>query len=339
MTTRFTRRMALGVFAAPLALQPLRALADSSLPDGSVSVTAFGAKGDGVTDDTDSLVHAHRSGKPVFYPRTEAFYRISHVLSVAASTSSNGAEIRIIGDGMHPKTIFRVSANSKPITISGFILDGGYTGGTLGEWSHGVDLSGAKNVTVTGNTIRNPYGDCVYVGSANSAVASTNIQIRNNKLLNPRRCNVAVVCGENVAIEGNVCVKQVDYVTAIDLEPDVNGFDYVRQVSISRNHFSAKNFISAGVSNGVDNTGLSIIGNEGRAQVFFHGWENARLRNVAVMQNRFTTTAPIGIMLFLEGIRGGVVSNNVDQSMCGFGYRSIEIRNCDISLSRNEFCT
>jgi hypothetical protein len=342
MTHRFTRRMALGVLAAPLALpSSLKALTVSAIPGGSVSVAAFGAKGDGVTDDTDSLVHAHMSGKPVFYPRTEAFYRISHVLPVVASTSSNQAEIRIIGDGMHPKTIFRVSANSDPITISGFVLDGGYKGGTLGEWSHGIDLSGAKNVTITGNTIRNTYGDCVYVGSANDSIGSVNIRIHDNRLVNPRRCNVAIVCGEDIQIENNECEKKLDYVAGIDLEPDINGFDYVRHVRILRNRFSTVGrFLSAAVSNGLDNADLLVAGNHGQALEYFRGHDDARLRNVTIMRNRFAATSPKGVMLNLERVEGGVISDNEDRTACGGDYQSTRFRGCTgISLERNIFCS
>jgi parallel beta-helix repeat protein len=298
----------------------------------------FGAKGDGIADDTESLARAHATGKPVHYPRTSAYYQISHVLPVSASVSSNGAEIRIAGDGTGGKTIFQVKENRKPLAISGLVLDGGYGGGVNGEFSMGVSLYGARDVTIAGNTIRNMYGDCIYLGSSNRSVCA-NVRIRANKLINPRRCNVAVVCGEDVVIEDNACTKEVDYVFSIDMEPDPNGFDFVRRVRIANNSFTAKKFISAGVNNGVENRGLSIVGNSGSAVEFFHGWENALLRDVTITGNRFSATAANGFMLNLEAVKVGVVTDNIDATACEAGYRSINIRECDITLMRNKFCT
>jgi len=335
VTPHLSRRAAMFGLVAPSVLSPLAALAQQT--DGSVSVLDFGAKGDGTTDDTESLMRAHATGRPVHYPRTAVFYQISHVLPVTASVSSNGAEIRITGDGTGEKSILRVARNQQPLSISGFILDGGYTGGTKGEFSMGISLYGARAVTISGNTIKNPYGDCIYLGSANGS-APTNIRIRDNKLINPRRCNLAVVCGEDVVIEGNVLAKEVDYVTAIDLEPDPNGFDFVRRVRIANNSFTAKKFISAGVNNRVENSGLSIVGNSGKAFEFFHGWENALLRDVTIARNRFAATAPDGVMLNLEVVKGGIVADNVDETPCGAGYRSVKIRDCELSFAGNKFC-
>ncbi len=192
-----------------------------------------------------------------------------------------------------------------------------------------------ENVTVTGQHHPEPvYGDCVYVGSDNAAtLAPAGVRISGNKLTNPRRCNVAVVCGEDVIIDGNSCAKDVDYVAAIDLEPDRNKFDYVRRVHILNNRFVTKKFISAGVSNGVENSGLLITGNSWAGAVeFFHGWENALLRNVTIMRNRFSAAAPEGVMLNLEVVKGGVVANNIDETPCGSGYHSIKIRRAAIFL-------
>ena len=336
MISYFSRRSAVFGLVLPSVLLPLVALAQQ-IPSGSASVLDFGAKGDGIADDTESLARAHATGKPVHYPRTSAFYQISRVLPLRASVSSNGAEIRITGDGTGEKSILRVARNQQPLSISGLVLDGGYAGGTNGEFSMGISLYGAKNVTISGNTIKNLYGDCIYLGSANG-VAPANILIRDNKLINPRRCNVAVVCGEDVVIEGNVLAKEVDNVTAIDLEPDPNGFDYVRRVRISNNRFTAKKFISAGVNNGVENSGLSIVGNSGSAVEFFHGWENALLRDVTIAGNKFTATAPNGFMLNLEVVKGGIVTDNIDATPCGAGYHSVKIRDSNVSMGKNKFC-
>jgi hypothetical protein len=333
------RRALLSALAAPIVLTTFRAPANAAPPSGFVPVTNFGANGDGVMDDTDALVRAHGSGEPVYYPRTAAYYRISRVLTVSAPTISNGAEIRIVGDGLNATTIFRVSKNSRPITISGFVLDGGYKGGTKGEWSHGIDVSGGTGVTIASNTIRNPYGDCVYVGSFNNSTASHDIRIHDNKLINPRRCNVAVVCGENVTIENNICAKESDYVSGIDLEPNVNGFDYVRRVRILNNQFSTSGkFLLAGVNNGIYNTDLVVSGNRGQSREFFRAYENALLRNMTITRNTFAATSPKGLMFDFRAVEGSM-SENVDRTACEHGYRSANFYDCKILAARNIFCS
>ncbi|HWF64120.1 MAG TPA: glycosyl hydrolase family 28-related protein [Rhizomicrobium sp.] len=340
MRKAVSRRSVVCGITAPFILPSLGS-ADEETPGGFVSVRAFGAKGDGVTDDTEALIRAHSSGKPVFYPRTDGFYRISHVLPATTSARSNGAEIRIVGDGTHPKTIFRVTDNAAPIEISGLVLDGGYkSGGSVNaQWSHGIDLSGARNVAVSGNIIQNTFGDCVYVGSANDKIASNNIQVRANKLLHPFRCNVAVVCGENVVIENNICMKEIDFVAGIDLEPDVNGFDFVRRVKILNNRFYAVGrFITAGVNNGTENTDLLVSRNQGQALEFVRTWKDALLRNATITRNTFSATSSKGVMLNLDAM-DGKVADNVDNTACGDGYKSLIVHDCAISVSENKFCS
>jgi len=233
-----------------------------------VDVRSFGAKGDGVTDDTEALRKAHATGRAVFYPRTKAFYRISGVIPVVADVTGAGATIRSLQDGSHATTIFQIRQNRRPITITGMILDGLYRGQMIGgQWSVCIALEAAQDVTIVRNVLRAPYGDCVYVGGVGKVAGCSRIRIASNQLLLPRRCCVAVVCGKDVEIRDNTMTKTARFVSTIALEPNPNGFDYVTQVRILDNRVDTQTpFVTASKFNGVETEGLVIRGNRGKAE-------------------------------------------------------------------------
>ena len=193
------------------------------------SVKAFGAKGDGVTDDTASFVAAADSGLPIVVPATSAFYLLTSGFNLTNSMIGLGfPKIFIQGDGSEAcRLINIIDQTSKSIEIAGLHMDGGYTSGTVDEQSHLVYIKGSTNVSVHHNKIERPYGDCVYIGSgvADVSTYSENINVYRNELLAPRRCDVAVVSAKKVWITENNMTHPNGYVSAIDLEPNNNATD------------------------------------------------------------------------------------------------------------------
>ena len=68
--------------------------------------------------------------------------------------------------------------------------------GSDGEWGHGIYIAGSQNVTVINLSIKNCWGDCIYIGSK-----SKNINICNCTLENGRRQGVSVTSAKGVRIE------------------------------------------------------------------------------------------------------------------------------------------
>jgi len=210
-----------------------------------VNVRSFGAVGDGVTDDTAAFRNAAATGKQLFVPAPPVAYNLTGVVHLQSSIYGDGSMplIRMIGSDGDPdqgvtKNILLVSNYQGPgLVVNGLHLDGGWTGGTNGEWSHGVNVTQSSNVTIQNNLIENAYGDDVFVGAFASPM-SDNVLVQSNTLKNPRRCNVAVNGATRVTIRNNSVVKTGTYVSAIDLEPDPLGFQYVRGVSIDGNTFA-----------------------------------------------------------------------------------------------------
>lgn len=298
-----------------------RAASPNTVPRGAANVMEFGARGDGLFDDTAAIRAAHASGRNVHYPKPPRFYRLSATIDVATDCIGGGAEIRMRQDGGPERTMLQVTENSRPIRISGLILDGGYVTGSKGEFSHGVNLLGARDVSIVGNDIRNIYGDCIYVGSSRAAAASANITIRDNTLSNPRRCNIAIVCGERISVDCNMIVKRSSYVSAIDMEPNDNTFDFVRDVTISRNRFRVDGVFLYGTTarkrSAPPNTGLVVSSNRGTAEIFFKTTLHSNpMRQPSIRDNVFRSSSPAGGFLYWDGVRDATLIGNLDRTSC-----------------------
>lgn len=91
--------------------------------------------------------------------------------------------------------------------------------GSKGEWGMGVHLAKCKNVDIYDLTIRDCWGDCIYIGTE-----STDVRINNCTLDHGRRQGISITSAGNVLIENcvisNVGGTAPEY--AIDIEPNKN---------------------------------------------------------------------------------------------------------------------
>lgn len=89
--------------------------------------------------------------------------------------------------------------------------------GNEGEWGMGINLKGAINATISGLTIKDCWGDCIYVGGN-----SRNVIIENCKIDGGRRQGISVTKANGVTIRNctitNVGGTAPEY--AIDVEPN-----------------------------------------------------------------------------------------------------------------------
>lgn len=115
-----------------------------------------------------------------------------------------------------------IKANGHNISIRGIgmIVGDKHTHlGTTGEWGMGVRLHGAFNTSVKGLTIKDCWGDCIYIGGN-----SKNVLIENCMLDHGRRQGISVTKADSVTIRNckisNVNGTNPQY--AIDLEPNAN---------------------------------------------------------------------------------------------------------------------
>lgn len=139
-----------------------------------------------------------------------------------------------------------VNAKGHNITISGkgsIIGDKNNHTGTTGEWGMGIFVRG-RDVCVRNITIRDCWGDCIYVGGN-----SLNVHIDKCLLDNGRRQGISITSARNVYI--NDCIiKNVSGTApqfAIDLEP--NKGDTVSNIFI--HNVTIQNCVGGITANGV----------------------------------------------------------------------------------------
>jgi hypothetical protein len=250
-------------------------------------VQAFGARGDGVTDDTAAFRAAAATGKNLRIPRPPAHYKLTGKVRVYGSVVGDGSmpEIRMYGaNGKELYSMIEViDYTGAGLVISGLHLNGQWDGvSTSGEWSHNILVKGSKNVTIENNVLERPFGDNILLGGEWNPRPSENIVIRNNRMSGPRRCNIALIYATGVKIDGNVLHKWNDYVTSIDLEPNpykpgYSAYESVWNVSITNNQFDVPrqtavllyHFDWGYPPDGLAGGDVVITGNTGRARRFF----------------------------------------------------------------------
>lgn len=113
-----------------------------------------------------------------------------------------------------------VEVNGRDIEIHGkgkIVGDRESHTGESGEWGLGIIILESNNVTISGLTIKDCWGDCVYIGSNSKSVIVSDCVLDNG-----RRQGVSVTSGDNIVIRNcqisNIKGTSPEY--AIDLEPN-----------------------------------------------------------------------------------------------------------------------
>lgn len=128
--------------------------------------------------------------------------------------------IKLLPNSYKMYEIIRVSGKNISINGNGIIIGDKHSHtGTKGEWGMGIFFRGAVNTSVSGLTIKDCWGDCIYVGKS-----SKDVVIENCWLDHGRRQGISVTKADGVTIRNckitNVGGTAPEY--AIDIEPNAN---------------------------------------------------------------------------------------------------------------------
>ena len=128
--------------------------------------------------------------------------------------------IQIIPNDFKCYYIIRATGNKINILGNGVIRGDKFQHlGENGEWGMGVEFYGATNSSVKGLTIKECWGDCIYIGGK-----SKNIRISNCNLVHGRRQGISITSAVGVVINESIIsnVGGTDPQFAIDIEPNLN---------------------------------------------------------------------------------------------------------------------
>ena len=126
--------------------------------------------------------------------------------------------LRLSPNGFKSYDMIRVVGSNVKIRGKGKILGDRFKHlGNEGEWGMGINFQNASHATLSGLTIKDCWGDCVYVGKK-----STDILIKDCLLDNSRRQGVSVTFADSVTIRNckitNISGTYPQY--GIDIEPN-----------------------------------------------------------------------------------------------------------------------
>ena len=127
-------------------------------------------------------------------------------------------EIKLTPNDFRNYYIIQASGENIKIHGKGTIIGDKHTHtGESGEWGMGIDVENAHHVLISGLTIKDCWGDCIYVGSE-----STDVRIENCRLDHGRRQGISITSANGVSIKNcvitNVNGTAPEY--AIDIEPN-----------------------------------------------------------------------------------------------------------------------
>ena len=281
----------------------------------SILVDEFGAKGDGVTDDTEYLNLASEYAKEnnvTLKLRKNGTYLVSNqgwVIGDNTTIDFNGAVVKMIandfntvGTQYQPLKIYKAKnvnifnpkvVGDKEIKIKTPSENENNYDGYSGEWGHGITIISSHDVYIYNPDVSNCWGDGIFIDNERYQTydgnQSKNINLLGTtKIKNCRRQGVSVISVDVLYIQ-NLVVNDI-YGTnpsaAIDFEPNSTTVNKIRNAYVERlEAHNVKNaFIGYFNGGGVDATINQVMAYDIRDCIgFFHVQDMARLIN----ENKF----------------------------------------------------
>lgn len=292
----FNRVRILGTWNVPIIKSTLfdDLLYDNSLKD--VVALADSSINNKITiSEGDYQVTAHKSGESCL------------VIPSNTELILNG-NIKLVANNHQGYSIVKVIGNNIKIRGKGEIIgDKNTHNGNTGEWGMGINILNSYNVFVQGITIKECWGDCIYVGKQ-----SRNIIVSDCILDNGRRQGISITSGEKIAILNciisNVGGTKPEY--AIDVEPNKN--EIVNDVLIEkcRIYRCCGGITSSGGAKGA-HIGSIRINKCSISEIMSHAPIKLRTADYVSIDNCNINNKTIRLVFIFEGVKKVLIRNNV----------------------------
>lgn len=195
-----------------------------------VTPQMFGAKGDGVTNDTAAIQAALDASSYVYIP--DGTYMIYGDNNFNGGIKPKSNQVIILSEKAILKAITTSSANYSIVNIQnvdnvricGGVVQGEKSThtGTSGAFGYGIFVCGGQNVVIENMEVFDCWGDAILTTYTSTSRPAKNVKVLNCVLHDCRRQGVSVVGGEYITISGceiyNISGMAPQY--GIDIEPD-----------------------------------------------------------------------------------------------------------------------
>lgn len=250
-----------GLGAATVAsINPVEALAQvpigsSTMPDGYVSVMNFGAKGDGLTDDTAAVQRAFNASTAVWFPagrylvgalvlRTDLTI---HGVGGASKLIQKVGTDHLLGANRAGGGSPDVRYNMTGIRIVNLWFEGQAGSVPFAENIHLLNLSAVSDLYIAGCYFVKYVADGIYLGSGRLGTERHNERVTIRKcrfdgVIKDNRNGITIIDGTDIKIEDCAFTRsgRQSMPGGIDLEPNKenDAFSRIRRISITRCTFT-----------------------------------------------------------------------------------------------------